>query len=178
MPHPLGGHACAVGKDDAPKSYAAIANFGDLADLWYESYAREKSNMYDMKVVTDMFEADVPAEATVINSTTDFRNKFGPIGDVVERKTRICARGDQQETGFDYRELFTPIAAADTTRVLFAVAAHHDLHVHQVDVTGAYLNASLQQPVYMLSSRGDFQLQRIVWKVHNAVHGLPESGLR
>ena len=45
MPRPFEGHACAVDNDDAPKSYADIANFGDLADLWYESYAREKSNM-------------------------------------------------------------------------------------------------------------------------------------
>ena len=37
-----------------------------------------------MKVVTDMYEADVPAEATVIDSTTDFRNKFGHSGDVVD----------------------------------------------------------------------------------------------
>ena len=85
-----------------------------------------------MKVVTDVYEADVPAEATVIDSTTDFRNKFGPSGDVVDRKTRICARGNQQRAGFDYGEVFAPTAAADTTRVLFAVAAHHDLHVHQV----------------------------------------------
>ena len=97
-----------------------------------------------MKVVTDMYEADVPAEATVIDSTTDFRNKFGHSGDVVDRKTRICARGDQQQAGFDYGEVFMPMAAADTTRVLFAVAAHHDLHVHQVDVKAAYLNASLK----------------------------------
>ena len=107
MPHPFEGQACAVGKDDAPKSYADIPNFGDPADLWYESYARERSNMYVMKVVTDMYDADVLAEATVIDSTTAFRNKFGPSGDVVDRKTRICARGDQQQAGFDYGEVFS-----------------------------------------------------------------------
>ena len=123
-----------------------------------------------MKVVTDMHEADVPAEATVIDSTTDFlRNKFGPSGDVVDRKTRICARGDYQQAGFDYGEVLTPMAAAGTTRVLSAIAGHHDLHIHQVDVKAAYLNASLKQPVYMHPPRGDPQLQVIVWKVHKAV---------
>ena len=95
MPRPFEGHACAVDNDDAPKSYADIANFGDLADLWYESYAREKSNMYGIKVVTDVYEADVPADATVIDSTSDVRNKFGPSGDVVDRKTldpHLCTR--------------------------------------------------------------------------------------
>ena len=149
-----------------------------MADLWYESYAREKSNMYDMKVIPDMYEADVPAEATVIDSTTDFRNKLGPSGDVVDRKTRICARSGHQQAEFDYGEVFTPMAAADTTRVLFAVAAHRDLHFHQVDVKAAYLNASLKPPVYMRALRGDPQLQGIVREVHKVVYGLPESGLR
>lgn len=48
MSFPDEGRAFAAGKDDAPKSCADIANFGDPIDLWQESYACEKFNSDDM----------------------------------------------------------------------------------------------------------------------------------
>lgn len=177
-PYSVEGHAYAVGAADAPKSYADIANFGDMAAMWYESYDHELANMYNMKVLSAIPATIVPADEHVIDSKLDFRNKYGPNGDIVERKTRLCARGDQQQAGFDYGEVFTPMATVDTTRVLFAAAAHKGLHVHQVDVKAAYLNASLTKPVYMRPPKGDPKLQGVVWKVQKALYGLPEAGLR
>ena len=172
------GFVFAAGAGDTPKSYADIANFGDMARVWYDSYRRERANMYNMKVLSDIKETDVPQGESVIDSTCDFCNKYAPSGDINEHKTRICARGDQQQAGFDYGEVFTPMAAVDTTRVLFAVAAHSGMHVHQVDVKAAYLHASLPRPVYMRPPKGDTTMQGIVWKVQKALYGLPEAGLR
>jgi transposase InsO family protein len=171
------GHAYAASVGDVPKSYADIANFGDLAELWYESYKREKDNMYHMNVLRDITAANVPTDEHVIGSTIDFRVKHDPSGAVADRKTRICARGDQQQAGFDYQEVFTPMAAVDSTRMLFAAAAHADMHVHQVDVKAAYLNAPLKKPVHMRPPKGDPALQGVVWLVEKALYGLPESGL-
>lgn len=177
-PSVLEGYACAIEAGDTPKNYADIANFGDLSQLWYDSYARELSNMQTMKVITDVQVTDVPAGEKIIDSKLDFRNKYGPNGDIVDRKTRLCARGDQQQADFDYGEVYTPMAAADTTRVLLAEAAYRGMHVHQVDVKAAYLNASLTKPVYMRPPKGDPSLKGVIWKVEKAVYGLPESGIR
>lgn len=65
------------------------------------------------------------------------------------------------------------MAAADTTRVLFAAAAHSGMHVHQVDVKAAYLNATLKKPVYMCPPKGDPQLKGVIWKVQKSLYGLP-----
>jgi hypothetical protein len=70
------------------------------------------------------------------------------------------------------------MAAADSTCVLFAEAAHCDLHVHHVDVKVDYLNASLDTPVDIRSPKGDPFLKGVIWKVHEAVYGLPEAGVR
>jgi hypothetical protein len=107
------GNAFAVGGEDAPKSYADIAKFGDLSAAWYDSYARELANMRDKQVYTAVSEHDVPSDAHIIDSKLDFRNKYGPNGAIVERKTRLCARGDQLYAGVDYGEVHTPMAAAD-----------------------------------------------------------------
>jgi hypothetical protein len=134
--------------------------------------------MRDKKVYTALSENDVPPDAHIIDSKLDFRNKYGPNGAIVERKTRLCARGDQLYAGVDYGDVHTPMAAADSTRVLFATTAHSVMHVHQVDIKAAYLNASLNTPVYMRPPKGDPSMKGVVWKVHKAVYRLPEAGLR
>ena len=99
-PYDVQGYVYAVGADAAPKSYADIANFGDLSSLWYESYQHELDNMYGMKVLSTINAADVPPGESILDSKLDFRNKYSPSGDMAERKTRLCARGDQQQAGF------------------------------------------------------------------------------
>jgi hypothetical protein len=96
----------------------------------------------------------------------------------VERKTHVCARRDQLYAGVEYGDVHTPMAAADSTRVLFATATYSDVHVHQVDIKAAYLNASLDTPGYMRPPKGDPSMKGVAWKVHKAVYGLPEAGLR
>jgi hypothetical protein len=56
---------------------------------WYDSYARELANMRDKQVYTVVSEKDVPSDAHIIDSKLDFRNKYGPNGAIVERKTRL-----------------------------------------------------------------------------------------
>jgi hypothetical protein len=121
---------------------------------------------------------DVPSDAHIIDSKLDFRNKYGPNGATVERQTRLCARGDQIYAGLDYGDVHTLMAAADSTRVLFAEAAYRNMQVHQVDDRAASLNASLVTPVYMRPPKGDTSLKGVIWKVHKTMYGLPEAGLR
>jgi hypothetical protein len=91
---------------------------------------RESLPTSDMKVVSEVSHADVPAGATILNSKLDFRIKYNPDGNPSEYKSRLCVRGDQQEEGIDFKEVHAPTAAANTTRLLFAEAAYRDMHVH------------------------------------------------
>ena len=52
------GCAFAAVAGDTPKSYDDIANFGDMARVWYDSYRRDRANMYNMKVLSDIKETD------------------------------------------------------------------------------------------------------------------------
>jgi hypothetical protein len=76
-----------------PKNYADIANFGDLQQLWYESYRKEIDSIDEMGVVSEIAAKDVPHGARVLTSKLDFRNKLGRNGEIADRKTRLCAHG-------------------------------------------------------------------------------------
>jgi hypothetical protein len=94
---------------------------------------------------------------------------------VTERKSRLCCRGDQQEEGIDFQEVHAPTAAANTTRMVIAEAAYRDMHVHQVDVKAAFLNAPLQEELYMRPSKGLPQKEGKVWRLHKAIYGLRQA---
>jgi hypothetical protein len=84
-------------------------------------------------------------------------------------------RGDQQEERIDFKEVHAPTAAANTTRLLLAEAAYRDMHVRQVDVKAAYLNAPIEEEVYQRPPHGIATLKGKVWRVHKAVYGLCQA---
>jgi len=49
----------------------------------------------------------------------------------------------------DYQERFPAAAKMPTVRVVLGNAAQQDWEMHQVDVKSAYLNAPLEEEVYM-----------------------------
>ena len=51
--------------------------------------------------------------------------------------------------GIDYTESFAPVVKYITLRIFLAIAAVHDMCVHQLDVERAFIYASLCKAVYM-----------------------------
>jgi hypothetical protein len=169
------GYACAVGAQNVPRRYADIANFADMQELWYASVERELANPRDMGVVSEISQADVPSGATVPHSKFDFRIKYTPDGKPAEYKSRLCVRGDQQEEGIEFKEAYAPTAAANTTRLLLAEAVYRDMHVHQVDVKAAFLNAPIEEELYMRPPHGIAKLKGKVWRLHHSIYGLRQA---
>jgi hypothetical protein len=65
-------------------------------------------------------------------------------------KARLVAGGHRQREGLDSEEMFAPVCAERSVRMLLAVAAHEGLEIRQFDVCTAFLNGDLEeQEVYM-----------------------------
>ena len=95
-----------------------------------------------------------PAGARVIGCKWVFKTKLGPSGGIERRKARVVAKGFLQREGVDYHETFAPTLRYTSLRLLLIVAARLGLELQQLDVTTAYLNASMEEEVYMRQPEG------------------------
>lgn len=90
-----------------------------------------------------------PAQKNVVSCRMVLRNKYRPDGSIARRKARLVARGFSQRPGLDFRETFAPVARMNSVRMVTAMAVEHQMEMHQVDVTTAYLNGILEEEIYM-----------------------------
>ena len=102
-------------------------------------------------------------------------DKYGPDGGITKHKSRLVARGFQQEEGIDYEDTFASVVKPASTRILLALAAILFWLVHQGDVKTAFLNSNLDKPVYMRPPK-DIKLPHgFCLMVIRALYGLKQS---
>jgi hypothetical protein len=73
---------------------------------------------------------------------------------IVRHKARLVVKGYAQRRGFDYDEVFAPVAWLDSVHLLIALAAHKGWEVHHLDVKSVFLNGDLQEEVYVEQPAG------------------------
>lgn len=102
---------------------------------------------------------DLPQGQKSVGCKWVFALKRGKDGLIERFKARLVAKGYAQEYGVNYTETFSPVVRYETIRMLIALAAQYELHLHQMDVSTAYLNSELSDDVYM-SQPPCFVIQR------------------
>jgi len=83
-----------------------------------------------------------------------FKLKLNPEGKIVKHKARLVARGFLQKEGFDYTEVFSPIARHETIILVIAVATSKVWPLYYLDVKSAFLNGTLEENVYVTQPPG------------------------
>ncbi|GKE29761.1 zinc finger, CCHC-type containing protein [Tanacetum coccineum] len=77
------------------------------------------------------------------------------VDDTIDKfKSRLVIEGFKQKEGIDYFDTYAPVAHITTIRLLLALAAIHNLVIHQMDVKTAFLNGGLDEEVYMKQPKG------------------------
>lgn len=95
---------------------------------------------------------DLPNGAPVIPCTEVLKEKWGPDGEIESYCIRIVAGGHRQVGGINYIETFSAAEKMPSVWVVLANAMEHNWEIHHVDIKSAYLNALLQETVYMKES--------------------------
>lgn len=144
------------------------------AELWKRAMYEEMQCFED----NDAWELmdGPPDSTTVVPCKWVFKRKISESGEVKYR-ARLVAKGCVQKAGVDYGDVFSPVVRHSTLRLLIALAVRLDLKITHIDVKTAFLNSSLEQPVYMRQPEGFIvkNHENKVYRLKKAVYGLKQS---
>ena len=77
-----------------------------------------------------------------------------PDGTIDKYKARLVVKGYRQKECLDYFDTYSPVTRITSIRMLIALAAVHDLKIHQMDVNTTFLNGELEEEIYMEQPEG------------------------
>ena len=150
---------------------------GPDAQKWQEALDYEINQLE--KMGTWVVE-DLPAGHAAIPCTEVLKIKRGPDGEILSYRVRIVAGGHRQVEGINYTETFSAAAKMPTVRTVLANAAEQDWEIEHIDVKSAYLNATLDEVIYMKAPRGVLKpgQEGKVMRLLKGLYGLKQAGRR
>ena len=105
--------------------------------------------------------------------------KYNADGTIERFKARLVINGQFQQFGVDFDEIYAPVARFESLRIILALGTILDCHIHQMDVSTAFLNGKLpdgqkiymfQPPGYRNSQKGDY-----VCELKKSLYGLKQA---
>ena len=118
----------------------------------------------------------LPKNKKVVGSKWIFKKKDTKDGGFTF-KARCVATGYSQIEGVDYNQTYAPVLKYQSLRMLLALANETNMHVHQMDVTTAFLYGDLTEEVYIRQPEGQIKAgeEDLVCRLQKSIYGLKQS---
>ena len=104
------------------------------------------------------------------------RKKKTKHGKLDKFKCRLVAKGYTQRPNIDNYETFSPAARMKTLRILLKVSVDRDHRRISIDFKKAFLNATLNEELYLFSIKGIDCPPGSIFKLNKAIYGLKQIG--
>jgi len=117
-----------------------------------------------------------PKGQKVIGSKWVFCIKRGPDGSIQKYKAWIVAQGFTQVKSIDFNQTFASVAKFSSLRTVFALAAKHNLEVHQMDIKATYLNTHLKEDIYIKAPPSFDIPNGHILRLKKGVYGTKQGG--
>jgi hypothetical protein len=126
-----------------------------MASAHLEDWANTMMLEFGLMVDTGTFDyVDAPEGQRIVMCKWVFSVKYNQWNEFERFKVRLVAHGFMQIYGIDYKETFAPVVKFISQRIMFAIAAHFGLTIYQMDFVTAFLNAELDEEIYMSQPPG------------------------
>jgi transposase InsO family protein len=157
-----------------PQSHAEAMASGEHRE-WRAAEERELEKFIAMSTFECKRIVDIPKGAVPITCHFVYRRKYDSKGQLLEYKARLVANGSRQRRGVNYFYSSSPVVEGAHLRTILAIAASKGWKIFQGDVASAYLNAELDEDVYMYPPPG-WKGSGEVWLLQKSVYGLKQAG--
>jgi len=108
-----------------------------------------------------------------------FKLKFRADGTPERYKARLVVKGYAQVFGRDYFDTYAPALCYESLHLLLGLAVLLDLDIHQMDIDSAFLQANLEEQLYVHQAEGFVSPEHPhkVWKLIKSLYGLKQAPL-
>ena len=159
-----------------PKSYRQAMS-SPQAEQWREAIAKELAGLVALKTWDLVPLASVPASANVMHCHFVFAIKRKADGSIDKFKARLVADGSTQKHWVDFNRVFATVVKALTIRLVLAIAAARDYNLTSLDIRQAYLQATIDEDLYMRAPPGvNNRGGELVCKLRRSLYGLKQAG--
>ena len=150
-------------------------------DQWIKSIQLELDSLRERKVFKL---CQLPVRRKAIDCRWVFAIKRDSNNQIIKHKARLVVKGFRQKEGIDYNETFAPTVRMKSIKLILAIAAIQDFEIKQLDFDTAFLNAGLDEEIYVKIPEG-YQIKEgipspkfgvnNVLKLEKALYGLKQA---
>jgi len=141
---------------------------------WKAAREKEHDSCIQLDVWDEVERSALPKGAKVLPLKEVYKIKQDEDGNISSYKARFTPMGNFQRPGIDFKETFARTAMYKTERVALSLAARFDYELVQFDVPTAFLNAPLEEEIYMEYPKG-FGKDHLVCKLKKSSYGLRQA---
>lgn len=155
-----------------PNNYTEAMKSQD-SQQWKLAIEKELNSLKENQVYE---EVACPKGRKPIGSKWIFKIKTKADGTLDKYKARFVAKGYSQKYNIDYTETFAPVASPTNLRMLIAISTQRNYHMEQLDISTAFLYATLDEEIYILPPEGiPLKDPKNVWRLKRGLYGLKQS---
>ena len=124
--------------------------------IWKKSMDKELKAQIDKNT----WEMVIPPKGVnIVGSKWTYCLKKNDKSTIIHPKSYLVAQGFTQTFGVNYDETYAPIVRMTSLQTICTIAACNNWLIHQMDVNVAYLNATLENPIYMQNRLGTTKIK-------------------
>jgi hypothetical protein len=165
----------AIVEQDEPTTYAQAMRSRNHKH-WTRSMKEEFQSIIKNQVLIKWRRA---SNTRLLGTKWVYKIKKNELNEPVRFKSRLVVKGYEQQENVDYHETFAPVAHFDTLRLLLALSTIHDNEIYQIDFKTAFLNAGLDEDLFISVPRGmedeEMDPRQHCFKLNRALYGLKQS---